>query len=129
MFNYFPLPVREDLRIFWGLQSPLKGMLNILLPVTEQPQGRDFCNRNLKRAERVARSLVGAREREEQTRKLILGMGKGVFLRLLQEGIPQQLFIAISDLKRHGEIQHRGRRVFLSTISPCPISSLDEETN
>lgn len=50
-------------------------MLNILLPVTEQSQHRDFCNRNLKKAERVARNLVAAWEREEQTRKLLLGIG------------------------------------------------------
>lgn len=54
-------------------------MLNILLPVTEQPPGRDFCNRNLKRAERVARNLVGVWKREEQTGPAASGYGAKVF--------------------------------------------------
>lgn len=51
-------------------------MLNLLLPSTEQPQGRDFHGRNLKRAERVAGKLVSIWEREGQTAQLLLGIGQ-----------------------------------------------------
>lgn len=54
-------------------------MLNILLSARKQPQGKDFCNRNLKRAERVARNLLGAWEREEQTGPAAPGYGAKVF--------------------------------------------------
>lgn len=54
-------------------------MLNILLPVMEQPQGRDFCNRNLERAERVARNLMGVWKKEEQTGPVASGYGAKVF--------------------------------------------------
>lgn len=54
-------------------------MLNLLLPATERPQGRDFYNRNLKKAERVAGKLVGMWETKGQTGQLLLGIGQRCF--------------------------------------------------
>lgn len=77
MFNLFPLPGREDLRIFWGLQFLYKGEGDAQHPTASD--SRDFCKRNIKRAERVAKNLVGAWEGEEQIGQLLLDMGQRCF--------------------------------------------------
>lgn len=101
------------------------------LPVTEQPQDRDFCNRNLKRTEGVARNLVGAWEREEQTGQLLLGIGQRCFPEVSAGGNSPAAIYWHFWLKKTGlgEIQHRGRWHWEIPASPSPISSLDEETN